>query len=223
MSREAANIHLADYGLRNGPTKRDIPSQSKVRGRRPHASALSPGRQAFAPPPGFAVPAGRCSSRKDRGTAWLGKRGPGAGWSGWGSRAFSSKIRCSIPLTERAAHEAAMGGHSAGGVLTAPARKWMQTRVCKISRSLTRPPCNPAPYVGHELNGGFRSPRTPPPRLPSHEEPRSLALSWSFAMVNWPEVLRHAEEWADGFWTGAASASLMLIAGAAFVVLVRAM
>ena len=42
-------------------------------------------------------------------------------------------------------------------------------------------------------------------------------------MINWPEVLSHAEEWADGFWTGAASASLMLIAGAAFVVLVRAM
>ena len=63
------------------------------------------------------------------------------------------QIRCSIPLTERAAHEAAMGGDSAGGVLTAPARKWMQTRVCKISRSLTRPPRNPAPYVGHELNG----------------------------------------------------------------------
>ena len=43
-------------------------------------------------------------------------------------------------------------------------------------------------------------------------------------MINWPEVLSHAEEWADGFWTGAASASFMLlIAGAAFVVLVRAM
>ena len=23
------------------------------------------------------------------------------------------------------------------------------------------------------------------------------------AMVNWPEMLRHAEDWANGFWTGA--------------------
>ena len=42
-------------------------------------------------------------------------------------------------------------------------------------------------------------------------------------MINWNEVLRHAEEWVDGFWTGAASASLILIAGAAFAILVRAM
>ena len=40
-------------------------------------------------------------------------------------------------------------------------------------------------------------------------------------MFNWPEMLRYAEDWADGFWAGAASASLMLIAGAAFVLLVR--
>ena len=52
---------------------------------------------------------------------------------------------------------------------------------------------------------------------------RSLVLQWSFVMIDWPEMLRYAEEWADGFWTGAVSASLMLIAGAAFVVLVRAM
>ena len=43
-----------------------------------------------------------------------------------------------------------------------------------------------------------------------------------YPMINWPEMLRHAEDWADGFWAGATSASLMLIAGAAFVLLVRA-
>jgi hypothetical protein len=42
------------------------------------------------------------------------------------------------------------------------------------------------------------------------------------AMFKWPEMLRHAEDWADGFWARAASASLMLVARAAFVVLVRA-
>jgi hypothetical protein len=42
------------------------------------------------------------------------------------------------------------------------------------------------------------------------------------AMFKWPEMLRHAEDWADGFWAGAASASLMLVAGAAIVLLVRA-
>ena len=24
-------------------------------------------------------------------------------------------------------------------------------------------------------------------------------------MINWPEMLRHAEDWANGFWTGAAT------------------
>lgn len=28
-------------------------------------------------------------------------------------------------------------------------------------------------------------------------------------MVNWAEMLRHAEDWATGFWAGAATASLM--------------
>jgi hypothetical protein len=42
------------------------------------------------------------------------------------------------------------------------------------------------------------------------------------ARFKWPEMLRHAADWADGFWAGAASASLMLVAGTAFVLLVRA-
>jgi hypothetical protein len=41
-------------------------------------------------------------------------------------------------------------------------------------------------------------------------------------MFKWPKMLRHAEDWAEGFWAGAASASLMLVAGTAFVLLVRA-
>ena len=53
------------------------------------------------------------------------------------------------------------------------------------------------------------------------EKPHSLPLSWSLQMFNWPEMLSHAEDWADGFWARATSASLMLIAGAAFVLLVR--
>jgi hypothetical protein len=40
-------------------------------------------------------------------------------------------------------------------------------------------------------------------------------------MVNWAEMLRHAEDWATGFWAGAATASLIGIAGAAFLLLVR--
>jgi hypothetical protein len=41
------------------------------------------------------------------------------------------------------------------------------------------------------------------------------------AMINWPEMLRHAEDWAAGFLTGAAAASLIVIAGAAMVLLAR--
>ena len=54
------------------------------------------------------------------------------------------------------------------------------------------------------------------------EKPRSQPLSWILQMFNWPEMLRHAEDWADGLWAGAGSASLILIAGTAFVLLVRA-
>ena len=37
------------------------------------------------------------------------------------------------------------------------------------------------------------------------------------AMINWPEMLHHADGWADGFWAGAATTSLIAIAGAALV------
>jgi len=41
-------------------------------------------------------------------------------------------------------------------------------------------------------------------------------------MMNWPEILRDMEHWADGFLTGAAAGSLIAIAGAATVLLARA-
>jgi hypothetical protein len=40
-------------------------------------------------------------------------------------------------------------------------------------------------------------------------------------MINWPEILRDVEHWADGFLTGAATASLIAIAVAAIVLLAR--
>jgi len=33
-------------------------------------------------------------------------------------------------------------------------------------------------------------------------------------MINWPEMLRHAEDWTNGFWTGAATASVIGIVAA---------
>ena len=41
------------------------------------------------------------------------------------------------------------------------------------------------------------------------------------AMINWPEMLHHAEDWAAGFWAGTGAASLMVIAGAGMVLLFR--
>jgi hypothetical protein len=41
------------------------------------------------------------------------------------------------------------------------------------------------------------------------------------AMINWPEMLRHTEDWAKGFFAGAATVSLIGLAGAVFVLLVR--
>jgi hypothetical protein len=41
------------------------------------------------------------------------------------------------------------------------------------------------------------------------------------AMINWPEILHHAEDWAAGFWVGAGAASLMVIVGGAVVLLAR--
>ena len=42
------------------------------------------------------------------------------------------------------------------------------------------------------------------------------------AMINWPEMLHHAEDWANGFLAGATTVSLIGGAGAAFVLLVHA-
>jgi hypothetical protein len=40
-------------------------------------------------------------------------------------------------------------------------------------------------------------------------------------MINWPEILRDVEHWANGFLTGAAVASLIAIAGTAIALLAR--
>ena len=40
-------------------------------------------------------------------------------------------------------------------------------------------------------------------------------------MINWPEMLRHAEDWAKGFWTGAAAASVIGIVAAAAALISR--
>lgn len=42
-----------------------------------------------------------------------------------------------------------------------------------------------------------------------------------FELSNWPEMLRYAEDWATPFGPWAASASLILSAGAALVLLLR--
>jgi hypothetical protein len=38
-------------------------------------------------------------------------------------------------------------------------------------------------------------------------------------MINWPEMLRHAEDWANGFWTGAATVSAIGIVAATAVLI----
>jgi len=40
-------------------------------------------------------------------------------------------------------------------------------------------------------------------------------------MINWPEMLRHAEDWAAGFWAGAGADSLTMTAGAVMALLTR--
>ena len=41
-------------------------------------------------------------------------------------------------------------------------------------------------------------------------------------MINWPEMLHHAEDWANGFWTGAATTLAMGIVAAAAALLSHA-
>lgn len=41
-------------------------------------------------------------------------------------------------------------------------------------------------------------------------------------MINWPEMLRHAEDWANRFWAGTAAASLVGIVIAAAALLSHA-
>lgn len=41
-------------------------------------------------------------------------------------------------------------------------------------------------------------------------------------MINWPEMPHHAEDWANGFWAGAASASIVGIVAAAVALISHA-
>jgi hypothetical protein len=41
-------------------------------------------------------------------------------------------------------------------------------------------------------------------------------------MINWPEMLRNAEDWATGFWAGAATASVLGIVAVAAAVISHA-
>ena len=50
---------------------------------------------------------------------------------------------------------------------------------------------------------------------------QSTSVLMETAMINWPEMLRHAEDWANRFLAGAGTVSLIGIAGAAFVLLVH--
>ena len=38
-------------------------------------------------------------------------------------------------------------------------------------------------------------------------------------MITWPELLRHAEDWANGFWTGAVTTFAIGVAAAGAVLL----
>jgi hypothetical protein len=40
-------------------------------------------------------------------------------------------------------------------------------------------------------------------------------------MINWPEMLRHAEVWANGFWTGAVTTFAIGIVAAAAALLIH--
>ena len=38
-------------------------------------------------------------------------------------------------------------------------------------------------------------------------------------MINWPEMLHHAEDWANGFWTGAVTTFAIVIVAASAALL----
>lgn len=49
-----------------------------------------------------------------------------------------------------------------------------------------------------------------------------MKLQRRLQMINWPEMLGHAEDWANGFWTGAGTASVLAIVAAAATLLSHA-
>jgi hypothetical protein len=51
---------------------------------------------------------------------------------------------------------------------------------------------------------------------------KSTNVPMELAMINWPEMLRQAEDWAAGFWVGTATASLVGVIVAAATLLTHA-
>jgi hypothetical protein len=54
-----------------------------------------------------------------------------------------------------------------------------------------------------------------------HQIPTMNRVIMEPAMINWPEMLRYAEDWADRFCAVAATALLIVIAGGMTVLFVR--
>jgi hypothetical protein len=54
-----------------------------------------------------------------------------------------------------------------------------------------------------------------------HQIPTMNRVIMEPAMINWPEMLRYAEDWADRFCAAAATALLIVIAGGMMVLFVR--
>jgi hypothetical protein len=67
----------------------------------------------------------------------------------------------------------------------------------------------------------LRRNRAPKPLQKGLRQNQSTNVVMEPAMINWPEIFPNAEAWADGFWAGAATVSLIGIAGAAVVLVIH--
>jgi len=68
----------------------------------------------------------------------------------------------------------------------------------------------------------LRCNRAPEPLQKGSNKISPTSILMEPAMINWPEILRNAEPWANGFWTGAAAASVVGIMGAVAVLISHA-
>ena len=67
----------------------------------------------------------------------------------------------------------------------------------------------------------LRCNRAPEPLQKGSNKISPTSILMEPAMINWPEIFPNAEAWADGFWAGAATVSLIGIAGAAVVLVIH--